>query len=163
MNGNTNNNDPYAGEPEKGNTVESANYEKKSFISDWQTRAIDAIEKAPLSKLYILLSLLVYAVVAFSKKEIGVLSQDVISYIMFSIFVITIYFLILYLNKLHQLNWGKFSNSLLVSCRDFYSFFIKNIKYFLIFLLFLAILFIFLKYYNLIISYIANIFRIVNI
>lgn len=60
----------------------------------WRSPIVSDLDKIALSKLYLVVSLVIYGVIAFSKEKEGVNADDVASFIIFSSLNILLYFLI---------------------------------------------------------------------
>ena len=63
------------------------------------SRLVQDLDKISLSKLYHIVSLVIYGVIAFSKSEKGVNTNDVSSFVIFCFISIVLYFLIEFVTK----------------------------------------------------------------
>jgi hypothetical protein len=68
------------------------NYQKRSAKGDdFKSAVADAFSKTPISRLFVILSMVVYAVIAYSKKDKGVELNDLSMFLFFSIFIVLVF------------------------------------------------------------------------
>lgn len=61
------------------------------------------IRDTPTAKIFLLLAMLAYAVLAYSKQKVGVVSNDIVSFMIFSVFTVIIYYIITHLHTLLEI------------------------------------------------------------
>lgn len=131
------------------NEMEPANPEKKELTKTAMDSVIgrdgaisvtaDILNKMSLPRLFLIMSLIIYGVISYSKGEEGVIERDLSIFIFFLINTILLFGLLTVLKKIYELNWN--------NCIRNFSLFIKtHYKIFLLLILILVWLFLFLYY-----------------
>lgn len=89
---------------EKGEitTLDNAKMEKGSI--DWFSHLGDPVNKLSVPRLFLILTFIIYGIIAFSKKEAGVNSYDLSIFIFFIIFVILIFGILVISRDLYRKN-----------------------------------------------------------
>ena len=90
---------------EDGVTIKGGSVDYKSAVLD------TVFNKTPISKLFLILSIFVYGIVAYSKREAGVSEKDLSVFIFFLIFV----FIIFILFEASSLFYRRFLNSFFIN------------------------------------------------
>lgn len=84
--------DPYKEGGEVSKTDSPEEYQERTAkSSDFKNAVADALSKTPIAKLFVILSMLVYAIIAYSKRDIGVKADDISAFIFFSIFIVLVF------------------------------------------------------------------------
>jgi len=88
-------------EPE-GETETEGNSKPEKKDVDWFSRAADLVNRVPVPRLFLTLSLFAYGVVAFSKKENGVQLTDLSYLIIYIVVVIFLFVLLIALRDVYR-------------------------------------------------------------
>lgn len=98
---------PYGIQPEnEARTLETTDYEKKKRSDNaWNTIA-DVANNISYARLFLILSLFVYAVVSYSKRDKGVDERDLSIFVLTLIIVILLSFFTAFAQKIYRMNWG---------------------------------------------------------
>jgi len=85
-----------------GETETESNSKPEKKDIDWFSRAADLVNRVPVPRLFLTLSLFAYGVVAFSKKENGVQLTDLLYLIIYVIFIIFLFVLLVALRDIYR-------------------------------------------------------------
>lgn len=85
-------------------TTTSANATLETGSADWLRHLGDLVNKLSIPRLFLILAFVIYGIISFSKKEVGVGSNDLSIFIFFIIFIMSIFGILVISRDLYRKN-----------------------------------------------------------
>lgn len=97
---------PYA--TNKGDIKETggADYKEGKRVEDWKTATAEAVNKTPIHKLFLILSIVIYGVISYSKGNEGVSREDLSFFIFFLIITLLLSCILAFFIKIYD-HWDE--------------------------------------------------------